>query len=235
MSDRRRIVFASISTLFLLGVLAWLGVWQLQRREWKENLLANIHERMTAPPVAWDTSTPPPPEFTRVTVSGDYRTDKPLLLYGRTHNEVPGIHVIASLFPHGTIPVLIDEGFLPSPQTPETAASPAAVDKSVTGIVRYPPGQGWFEPDNDPAQNQWFWIDLQAMGRSMGIDAVSPVYIELTEGETAGGPIPTGDTLMANIPNQHLNYAITWFSLAGLLAIFYAVWLVRTVMPADED
>jgi surfeit locus 1 family protein len=146
-----------------------------------------------------------------------------------------GVHVLASLFPASGAPVVIDEGFLKLPQTTESASQTAVFDKKITGIVRIPGGQGWFEPDNDAGKNEWFWIDLPRMDSIFGIKTIVPVYIEATDPIELDGPIPTGQSLLANIPNQHLNYAITWFSLAGVLLVIYVVWIGRAIQARHGE
>ena len=102
---------------------------------------------------------------------------------------------------------------------------------TVTGIVRMPEIQGLFIPDNEPEANRWFWRDLKAMAQSMfpgGTVALAPFFLEAEKSEVPGG-WPEGGQTRAELPNNHLQYAITWFLLAACLVVIYVayVWKAR--------
>ncbi len=157
--------------------------------------------------------------------------EKPLLLYGRTLDGQPGVHVFAALTAPGKPSLLIDRGFIPTP--PDAAAATAAGLPGVTvdGIVRPVTGKAWFEMDNVPDRDRWFWIDPPAMARAAGAPGAVAAYLEAFEptDSSSNGPVPTGGRLLGSIRNQHRDYAITWFSLAAMLAGTYIVWLRRAI------
>ena len=99
----------------------------------------------------------------------------------------------------------------------------------VTGLLRAPDTQGLFIPDNDPARNRWFWRDLAGMTVSMfpgGSTRVAPFFLDAERSEVPGVWPRGGQTRLA-LPNNHLQYAITWFVLAFCIAVIY-VFYVRS-------
>ena len=217
-----------------LPVLLGLGFWQLDRREWKTALLEHVAEGMSAPPVvlpaviddptAWD--------FRRVSVSGTFLHDAEMLLTGRTHRGRAGAQVVTPLRrgepgAAGQI-VLVNRGWVPvDRQAPDSrpdslVAGPVRVD----GIARIPPPRGWLRPDNRPEENLWFWTDLPAMAAYAGAPAAVPLVVEAGRG---GAPeaLPVGGRTAIDIPNNHLQYALTWFSLAAALLAIYILYHLR--------
>jgi surfeit locus 1 family protein len=228
----KSITAASLTAIIGIAILTGLGVWQLERREWKTKLIADLTQRESAPAIAWKVSGPTPPEFTHVTVEGDLRTDRPLLLYGRTLNGAAGVHELAALIRDDGAAVLIDEGFSPLPVNGDDIQHAPIRNRRIEGLIRYAPGKAWFDADNDDVKNEWFWIDLPRMAKVLGLPYMAPVYVEATVPVETDGPTPTGGVLAGQIRNEHLTYAITWFSLAGVFAAVYAVWLHRKLKPA---
>ena len=153
---------------------------------------------------------------------------------GEPSTAPPESHVFAVLTRTGKPSILIDRGFLPTPSGTEAVASPTLSDTTVEGIVRPGTGKAWFDVANNPGKNQWFWIDPAGMARAAGVPSLLPTYIEATgpTGDATNRPMPTGDRLLGSIRNEHLNYAITWFSLAATLAAIYASWLWRAFHPS---
>ncbi len=213
--------------------LVGLGLWQLQRLQWKEDILARLAEGTSSPATIWSDGDKSP-EYTHVRLTGGHLQPIPELeLFGRTYDGAAGVHVIALYVTGAGRNVIVDRGFLPAPVDPSrlTLASSGAID----GIVRAPSDKAWFEFKNNPAENEWYWMDLPTMGAAMGSDNVAPIYVEaLTPTAATNAPIPTADRLASNLPNNHLQYAITWFALASALLIMYAIHLVRSTKQAAK-
>jgi surfeit locus 1 family protein len=99
---------------------------------------------------------------------------------------------------------------------------------TVTGIVRAPEKQGLFTPDNEPKANRWFWRDWPAMRRALfpaRTVEVAPFFLEADDTPVPGG-WPKGGQTRLDIPNDHLQYAITWFLLAAGLLVIYALYVL---------
>jgi surfeit locus 1 family protein len=212
----------TVIAALMLPILLGLGTWQIQRRTWKTELLATIAARIDAAPVSLPAEIDTPAEwaFRHVRLSGRFDNDHPLRLYGRTLDGAAGIHLIVPLVRDGPA-VLVDRGFVPfadgstlAPYAAETG--PVDID----GIVREPEPAGWFLPAAQPDKNIWYAIDPSAMGQATG-HKVAAVYVAARPTGVAGWPAPTGGSEGSGIRNEHLNYAIFWYSMAGVLIAIY--------------
>lgn len=226
-------------TLFMaagLALLIGLGVWQLQRLQWKEGLIAKIEARVHAPPVTLKEAVARARagddiSYLRVKTEGRFDHSKERYLYAVTDEGV-GWHVITPLTtPAGEV-VLIDRGIVPDALKDPATRPQGEIEGTVTvtGLARLPDSHGRFVPDNEPGQNRWFWRDLGALTRSMFPRSQPEVARFIVEAEPSDVPgWPRGGATRLDIPNDHLQYAITWFILAFCLLIIYVVY-VRSLM-----
>jgi surfeit locus 1 family protein len=217
-----------------LAVLIGLGVWQLQRLQWKQGLIAQIEARAKGSPIALEDAESlarqgSDPSYYRVSVEGRFHHAKERYLYAVSDGRV-GWHVITPLETADGEMVLVDRGFVPDELKDPATRAAGQVENvvAVTGIVRAPDRQALFTPDNEPEANRWFWRDLAAMTRSMfphGTIEVAPFFLEAVASPVPGG-WPEGGQTRLDIPNNHLQYAITWFLLAAALLIVYGLYLL---------
>jgi surfeit locus 1 family protein len=229
----RSLLAFSLFVAATLALLIGLGVWQLQRLHWKEALIAQIEARTKAPPISLEEAvkrarTGENVSYTRVRAEGTFDHSKERYLYALTDGEV-GWHVIAPLRTESGEVVLIDRGFVPEERKDPTLRSEGQVagDVTVIGLARTPERQGLFIPDNEIAANRWFWRDLPAMTASMFADGkvnAAPFYLEAGKSDVPGG-WPRGGETRLDIPNNHLQYALTWFLMAFCIAVIYAIYL----------
>ena len=216
-------------------MLIGLGVWQLERLQWKEGLIAEIEARSTGAPITIAEALAiarqgRDPDYYRVRVEGRFHHDKERYLFAQSLAEgTPGWHVITPLETTGGDMVLVDRGFVPDVLKEASSRASGLVEGvvTVTGIVRSPEIQGSFVPDNEPEANRWFWRDLGAMARSMfpeGTVEMAPFFLDAEKSDVPGG-WPEGGQTRLELPNNHLQYAITWFLLALCLLVIYAVYV----------
>lgn len=219
-------VFSVPAVLLLIG----LGIWQLQRLAWKEHIIETITARAGAeiaplpPNGAID---PDALEYRRMRVSGRFLHDKEMHLLSHTYRGNFGYHLYTPLVrDDGSGILLINRGWVPAAnKNPETRKD-SQPERTVTveGYVRKGWHQGWFVPDNDPGRNLWFYADIPAMAATAAV-ALPPVFIEA--GPTPEGTLPIGGQTRLDIPNDHLQYAVTWFGFAVLLVIIYILYHQR--------
>ena len=218
-------LWPTILMLLMLPILLGLGTWQLQRRTWKTELLATIAARMTGDPVSLpsDRLDPRAWSFRLVRLSGHFAGDRPLQLYGRTYDGKAGIHLLTPLIRDDGPPVLVDRGFVPIGQG-NALAEYRRVDGPVDieGVFRLPEPPGWFLPASSPGDNIWYSVDIPAMTKATGLD-LAPFYVAARPTGVAGWPAATGGTEGTGIRNEHLNYAIFWYSMAGVLVLIYVL------------
>jgi len=231
--QQRSLIWLTALVLAALGVLIGLGVWQLKRLAWKEGLIAQIEARIDSDPISLKEAERlaregTDPSYYRVTVEGRLLHDKELYLYALSEGK-PGWHVITPLEATTGEIVLIDRGFVPDERKDPSSRSQGQIEglTKVTGILRLPDKQALFTPDNEPSANRWFWRDLDAMSGALfpeGTVMVAPFFLEADASPVPGG-WPKGGQTRLEIPNVHLQYAITWFLLAAALLIIYAVFV----------
>lgn len=210
-------------------VLLSLGIWQVERLFWKEGLIAQRDRMVAAAPIA-----PPqtladakPNEFRHVAVDGVLLHDKELFLAASSASGQSGYQVLTPLRQGGGRVIFVNRGFIPLDlKNPEKrSAGQLAGNVHVTGLMRVPPAAkpSWFLPDNRPDLNLWFWVDLPAMTTAAGAENAAPFYMDADKTPNPGG-WPQGGVTRLELPNDHLQYAITWFALAIALIVIYVVY-----------
>jgi len=213
--------------LILLG----LGTWQMQRLEWKAQLLATIEARQAAAPIPLPAELDPEQlttlSYRRVTVSGTFLHDRELLLLARTRKKIGGAvgaHVLTPMVTTDGRAVLVNRGWVPHDSMAPTRRSQGQVQgqATVTGVLRTPPAPGPFTPDNRPDVDEWYWIDLAAMATATALDLL-PVVVAADATANPGG-LPIGGQTRLDVRNDHLQYALTWYSLAAGLAVIFVLY-----------
>jgi len=170
--------------------------------------------------------TAPAMEFHHVSDIGVFLHDKEIFVGATSEAGRNGYQVLTPLRePDGRI-VFVNRGFIPAElkeRAKRIAGEPAA-PVHIEGLLRLPPDgrPNWFLPDNRPDMNYWFWVDLPAMAAADNLDRVAPFYIDADATANPGGWPKGGITAIA-LPNDHLQYAITWFSLAAAALVIYTL------------
>ena len=239
MTEARRGPGVAVTTLVCLiciAILCGLGVWQLQRKVWKENLIATMNERLNAAPQplpsVWGGITQASDEFRRVEFTAEFLPGQEALVYTagsplRSDVKGPGYWVFApARLPDGSI-VVVDRGFVPLDRK-DVATRAAGVPKStvdIIGVLRWPEERSTFTPREEENGNVWFVRDPTGMSVRAHWDAQAPFYID-QESPVPPGGLPKPGKLEVHLPDNHLQYAITWFGLAAGLLGVYAWWLV---------
>lgn len=235
----RRLIVPALVTVVGVAILIGLGVWQLERRAWKHALMATLDERLSAAPVAlppaadWPSLQRAQAEFRRVTLTGTFLHDKEALVYalGSGSRGSPGglgYRVFTPLrLADGTL-VEVDRGFVPDDRkAPETRAEgQAAGPLTLAGILRWPETRPLFAPADETSKNLFFVRDPAVLAAAKGLGqggAVAPFYVMQEAPQNPGG-LPRVDRLQPNLPDNHLQYALTWFALAIALAGVFLTW-----------
>lgn len=228
----RSLLWPTILALAGVLVLIGLGTWQLERRAWKAGVIAAREAGLAAPamPLPAVISDPAALEYRAVTVTGRFRHEREMPLLSRFHRDKPGVQIVTPLETADGLVVLVNRGWVPlANQDPATrAAGQVTGIVTVAGVVRLSVRPGWFTPDNDPARNIWFYPDIAQMAAAAGLTRVAPVFVEAGPAANPGG-LPIGGQTQAALPNDHLQYALTWYSLAVVLVVMYGAFRHRTL------
>jgi surfeit locus 1 family protein len=217
-----------------LGLLA-LGVWQVERRAWKLDLIARVDQRVAAeavaPPFDWARVNADRDEYRHVRISGRFLNDREAQVVASTVKG-SGYWVMTPLQAENGTVVLVNRGFVPTENRDPATRAAGQVDGpvTVTGLLRITEPKGGFLRSNEPAAERWYSRDAAAIAAARGLTDVAPYFIDADATPNPGG-LPIGGLTVIAFPNSHLVYAITWFGLAALLAfgVGYAVRSERRV------
>lgn len=215
----------TISATLAVAVLTSLGVWQLERRTWKLDLIDRVERRIHASPVAapgrdhWAATNAKDDEYRRVTVSGHFLNGSETLVQAVTELG-PGSWVLTPLVTGDGSTILVNRGFVsPANRDPATRRAGEIEGKTtVTGLLRMTEPKGGFLRSNDPDANLWYSRDVGAIAGARGLKEVAPYFIDADATPNPGG-LPVGGLTVVAFRNAHLVYALTWFTLALLLAV----------------
>ncbi|SOB80940.1 surfeit locus 1 family protein [Sphingomonas guangdongensis] len=223
---RRRPLLVALALLAAAG-FAWLGAWQVERRAWKHELIARVAERVAAAPapLPTDWSDPDAIEYRRVRVTGRFRHDRETFVQALTERGA-GFWVITPLqTAQGWL--LVNRGFVPPerrrPVTRQAAQLPGAV--TITGLLRLSEPGGGFLRRNNPANDRWYSRDVGAIAAVRDVAPVLPFFLDADATPNSGG-LPVGGLTVIRFADNHLAYALTWFTLAAM-SIAAAVLLLR--------
>lgn len=231
-SRAARIVLLTLSAL-CFAILVSLGIWQIERREWKLALIDRVEQRIHAPavpppaPAEWAGITAQTHEYLRVRLTGRYLTDSEALVQAVTALG-GGYWVVTPFRTDDGFTVLVNRGFVP-PERKAAADRPDGVADgatAVTGLLRLSEPDGGFLRRNDVANDRWYSRDVAAIAATRGLTEVAPYFVDADQGANAGG-WPRGGMTVVSFRNHHMVYALTWFGLAAMLAAALAGVVLR--------
>lgn len=214
-----------------------LGVWQLERLQWKRALIERVGRHVNADPVPapgrveWPAMSRDRYEYLRVSVTGTFANDQETLVQAVTE-QGPGYWLLTPLRSESGFTVLVNRGFVPLEGSGRDGRRKGEIDgtTTVTGLLRLSEPGGAFLRGNRPETERWYSRDVSAIARKRSVTDAAPYFIDADATANAGG-LPLGGLTVIAFRNQHLQYAVTWFGLA-LLSIGYGVAGVRHWRPA---
>ena len=236
---RTNILLLAIAAALVLCLIQ-LGNWQMRRLDWKNALIEAVESRAFGLPVdaptavEWADIAAESHAYLRVRADGRLRHDREIAVKAVTEIG-PGYWIMTPLLRDNGEFIWINRGFVPSDlRRPETRGEPTGDTVSVTGLLRIPEPGGTLLQSNDPAADRWYSRDVEAFSLHRELPAPAPYFIDA---DHAGSSVewPRGGMTKTDFRNTHLQYALTWYALAVLLAagMGYLVWLSRR--PPAED
>ncbi|WP_439154713.1 SURF1 family protein [Yoonia sp.] len=223
----RKIIFPLLLGAVGCGVLISLGVWQVQRLAWKEDILEGINARLAAPPVSVPLAGhEADDEYRRVTLAGTPTGEELHVLVSGTAAGT-GYRVISKFLLENGAVIMIDLGLLP---LDAKDADPVTAFMQVNGTLLWPDDQNSGTPAPDLEKNIWFARDVDTMAQVLSTRPLMVVATDTTPADPRLIPLPVNT---ADIKNDHLEYAITWFLLALVWAIMTVFLIFRTTRPKD--
>ncbi|MBW9115790.1 SURF1 family protein [Rhizobium cauense] len=230
--SRKRSVLTGIAVLVALAILLSLGTWQVERLHWKEKLLSNIAERRVTPPASLAdiealAAKGEDIDYRHITVSGEYVNSKERHFFATWHGRT-GFYVYTPLQLADGRYLFVNRGFVPyENKEPEMRMQGQLTgQQTMIGLARAKllGKPSWAVPDNDVPKNIFYWKDLDVMASSVGLDRaeVVPFFVDADDTPNPKG-LPIGGVTDVDLPNNHLQYAFTWYGLAATLVIIVVV------------
>ncbi len=229
--SRQPRVWLAALALLLFSIFMALGVWQVFRLQWKEDLIARVDDRVHQAPVqlppsnAWPQMNALSDEYRHVRATGVWLNDKSARVQA-VSDYGSGYWLMTPLkLADGNV-VLVNRGFIaPSLKLPVAAS---AGQQTVTGLLRISQPGGGFLRKNDPQADRWYSRDVQAIAQARGLQQVAPFFIDADATPDQDNPErgPVGGLTVIAFPNNHLGYALTWFALAAMVAGAW-FWILR--------
>ena len=215
----------TIAAVILTAILIGLGVWQLERLQWKLALIAEVNGHMAAAPISLDAAlgmNPDSAQYRRVALTGHFDNAKEAYVFTTDAQGAPVYHVLTPFETDDSRTLLVDRGYVPKDKLNPAARTPIEGETKLVGVWRVPDGPGAFTPAPDRAHRIWYARDLKGIAAAGPIRLAAPVVIEADAAPNPGG-WPKGGQTVVSFRNEHLSYAVTWFGLAaGLIGVYLA-------------
>lgn len=239
----------SLAALIAFAILISLGTWQLNRLAWKEKLISTVNERLQltpdpAPgPEQWANVTRDSHLYRPVQLRGHYDHDNEIHVWFALNDPKggplygPGYLILTKFTTTDGWSVIVNRGFVPEGMKDPTSRRITLQEgeQTITGLVRFDEPKTWLSPPADKDKNVWIVRQVQEMAQFLGLPAerTAPYWIDLTKGQGEAG-LPQGGETVVSFTNNHLQYLLTWYGLAGVLLAIYGVWLVKRLRLSES-
>lgn len=227
----RPALWPTLISLPILVLSLSLGVWQMERREWKRDILDRLTTNQAAAPMPLDELLRGDPlrhEYGRVKIAGSFVHDKEFHLAARSLKNKVGLQLVTPFKTNDGRILLFNRGWIPSEkkEPAKRAEGQGTGGVELTGIVRRNQERRQFAPENVPDKNVWFHVDVPLMRRLAGAPPDPKLDAFFLDADAAPNPggVPIGGQTRLDIPNDHLKYAITWFLMVLALAGVYLAY-----------
>lgn len=221
-------LWPTLFTISALIVLLALGTWQLYRLQWKNNIISEIEYKTSLTPIDLPTTIDNMEDFEYriVNVSGEFLHDKEVHLFTgpRVHRGKSGYNILTPMKRADGSYILVDRGWVPSTMK---NSNDRFVEGEVTieGMIHKGEHKGRFTMDNNLKDNIWFWIDIDRIKRETGLELPNYYIRAVRHADDAWEPIvPIAGDIVVKRRNDHLQYAITWYSFAIILLVIYFLY-----------
>ena len=240
----RALLAPGVATALAFAFLVGLGLWQLRRLDEKEALIARIDARIDAPVVdipprdAWTTLAPNDYDFRHVTARGHYLAEGEAFIFSQPpdgYGREPGYIVVVPLVLDAGGTLLVERGFVPvSMRAAADAYRPPPGPVTIVGVLHAPQSRNMFTPADDPVQRNWYTRDPAAIALALGIGDAAPFTLARAAAAADAAVTPRPFPGAPQLANNHLAYAVTWFSLAGAVVAIFALFARARLRQARE-
>ena len=209
----KKLFLFNIFVIFFITLFCSLGTWQLYRLQWKQDLISQIGEGLKSTPIKYSQNISK--NYQRVTLVGKYEFKNQIYLYSLNNKGQPGFDVITPFETVSKENVLVNRGWIKKELKNKLDLN--ASSKNITGMLKHANRKNLFTPDNDIDKNIWFSINLKDVQKITGKKFNK--FIVYLEDQNINTPKPKKITI--DVPNNHLKYAITWYSISISILFYY--------------
>ena len=214
----KKILF-NIFVIFFITLFCSLGTWQLYRLQWKQELISQIDQGLKSTPISYSKNISK--DYQRVILEGKYNFKNQIYLYSLNSKGQPGFDVISPFQTLEGDNILVNRGWINKEMKNKSQINLINQNK-IQGLLRKIGKKNIFKPENDTQKNIWFSINLNQIQEVTGENFRN--YVVFLEDNTINFPIPKKITV--DVPNNHLKYAITWYSIS-ISILFYFLYFRR--------
>ncbi len=233
-----RLVIVTLIALIGVAVFGGLGLWQVNRLHWKQDLIARVDSRIHADPIAapgpsdWPGITAESAEYQRVTLRGTFMNANEVAIYAPT-DWGPGYWILTPLRRDDNTVVMINRGLVPEEfKDPATRTAPQS-EQTITGLLRISESKGWlFSRDNDPVGRKWYRRDIGSITQTLGLRDAAPYFVDQDLSDAQ--PWPRGGQTVVKFRNAHLSYALTWFGVMSIVIVGWSL-VIRSELRGERD
>ena len=212
----KKILLFNIFVFLFITLFCSLGTWQLYRLQWKQDLISQIDKGLKSTPIKYSKDLKN--NYQRVVLEGKYNFENQIYLYSLNEKGQPGFDVITPFQTFENENILINRGWINKEMKNKNEIN--LVDKNKTqGFLRKIVKKNMFKPDNEIKKNIWFSVNLEEIQKATGKNFSN--FVVFLEDETKNLPMPKKITV--DVPNNHLKYAITWYSIS-ISILFYFLY-----------
>ena len=215
--------FPTICFLLVLIILISLSAWQFKRLSWKNALIDYRISQFEAQPVELkEIPEPSNNQFKKILVNGVILDDYEFFMPALSKNGNNGYHILVPLMISDQKYIIYDRGWIPLEKKEKNKRTNELLNlkKKYTAVIRIPGRKGYFQPENDPEKNFWFFVEPSLMEKKVNLPLEKSFYLEAVESGSDG--LPIGGQTRIYLRNNHLQYALTWLMLAvSLVGVFF--------------
>ena len=204
----------NLFVIFFITLLCSLGTWQLYRLQWKLDLISKIEIGLKSAPVNYSKSIDV--NYQRVKLQGKFLYDKQIFLYSLNDKGKPGYDVVTPMLTTANEYVLINRGWIEKKFKNDLRINNFK-ENQIKGIIKKISKPNIFKPNNDIKNNIWFSVNLNDLQQYTGL--IFSNHTVILEGNIENSPLPK--KIKANLSNNHLKYALTWYSLALTILLYF--------------
>ena len=211
-----------ISIILILTTFL-LGVWQLQRLEWKNILIENFNELKTS--TAIELSNVTKKEFIKIKSKGTINRNNKIFFPAKTYNGKVGVRIASEFTSENGSVYLIDEGWFKNSDFKYFKSNKDIFEENIIGYIRYPREAKLFTPINNVLKNEWYTYNLEEISDFFSQSLNKAIFIKKLNPNKESFLISS--THIHQFRNNHLQYAITWFCMSFAFFIMFLVYLKK--------